>query len=525
MLLGIIQKKQLLTIKKEDNKMKKFIMLIMASVLGSVFTIGAFKLADFDNAKHFKIEHISSSPVVGAAYTVNPDGNVVPLDFTDVAKKVMPAVVHIKSTMVQQSNSRLYRQQDPFKEFFNDDFFKQFFGPQRRSEIPYSGRVKSQPIVATGSGVIINSGGYIVTNNHVIANARDIEVALEDNHIYKAKVIGTDPSTDLALLQIKAKGLPYVPLVNSDDVKVGEWVLAVGNPFNLNSTVTAGIVSAKSRNINILQDKSAIESFIQTDAAINPGNSGGALINLQGGLVGINTAIASPTGSYAGYGFAVPANIVSKVVEDIMKYGFVQRGYLGLMIRGIDGNLAKEKDIDITEGVYVDSIADNSAAGSAGVKIGDVIVAIDGTTIKTSSKLLELIGSHRPGDKVNLKIDRKGKSLEIPVTLRNQEGETHLSKKESSKVSDILGVELEEVSKSDAKKLDIDGGLRIKKLSPGKLSRETDMREGFIITRINGEKVTTLKEFEKMLQNKEGGVMVEGIYENYPGKYYYAFGL
>ncbi len=500
--------------------MKKFVLLIVASIFGSALTIGAFKLMDSDNSKHFKIEHVSGSPVVGAVYSVNSDGKAVPLDFTGVAKEVMPAVVHIKSTQIREVDPRYQGQQDEFR-----DFFRQFFGPQRGYSIPNSGGRMQQPIVGTGSGVIINKDGYIVTNNHVIDNASDIEVALEDNRIYKAKVIGADPSTDLALLQIKESNLPYVPLANSDEVEVGQWVLAIGNPFNLNSTVTAGIVSAKGRNINILQDKSAIESFIQTDAAINPGNSGGALINLQGGLVGINTAIASPTGSYAGYGFAVPANIVSKVIEDFMKYGFVQRGYLGLMIRSIDGNLAKEKEIELTEGVYVDSIASNSAAGSAGVKTGDVIVNVDGNKTKNSSELLALIGSHRPGDKVTLKINRKGKELEIPVTLRNQNGETHLSEKETVEVAKVLGAEFENVNKADAKKLDIEGGVRITKLLPGKLSRSTNVQEGFIITKVNGKTITSVKELQKLLQDNDGGVMIEGIYDNYPGKYYYAFGM
>ncbi|RLD83687.1 MAG: serine protease [Bacteroidetes bacterium] len=505
--------------------MKKFIVLIIASIFGSALTIGTTKLMDLENSKHFEIEHITSTPVIGAAYSVNSEGKIVPLDFVDVAKKVMSAVVHIKSTRVQQLNAGYQRHQDSFNELFEDDIFKHFFGPQQRSGTPRSGRNKPQAVIAAGSGVIINSNGYIVTNNHVIENASDIEVALEDNRIFKAKVIGTDPSTDIALLQIKETGLPYVPFVNSDKVEVGEWVLAVGNPFNLNSTVTAGIVSAKGRNINILHRKNAIESFIQTDAAINPGNSGGALINLQGGLVGINTAIASPTGSYAGYGFAIPVNIVSKVVEDLMKYGFVQRGYLGLMIRSIDGNLAKEKDINLTEGVYVDSILLNSAAVDAGIRTGDVIIEVDGIAVKTSSNLLELIGGHRPGDKVHLKVNRKGKELEKLVTLRNQKGEAQLSKKESIEVFELLGIELEEVSKPSAKKMNIDGGLRITKLLPGKLIRSTNVKEGFIITKVNGKKVTTIKEFEKLLQNNKGGIMIEGIYKDYPGIYYYAFGL
>jgi Do/DeqQ family serine protease len=438
----------------------------------------------------------------------------------------MPAVVHIKSTRMQDTRSYQYRQyQDPFRDFFDDDIFEHFFGPRFRFEQPQPQQRGPQARVGAGSGVIINSDGYIVTNNHVVDGADDIEVTLDDNRVFKAKIIGTDPSTDLALLQIQGRDLPTIPFVNSDEIEVGEWVLAVGNPFNLNSTVTAGIVSAKGRQINILPDQNAIESFIQTDAAINPGNSGGALVNLNGGLIGINTAIASPTGAYAGYGFAVPSNIVSKVVEDLLKFGKVQRGYLGLMIRSVDGNLARGKDLQVTQGVYVDSIAANSAAGDAGIKVGDVITEVDGKEVSASSELLEIIGRHHPGDKVSLTVDRQGEELEFLVTLRNQEGEEKMYERPAIEILDVIGVELEEIDRKTAGKLDIDGGLRITKLYPGKLKNSTDIRVGFIITKVNGESVKTIDKFVKILDNTEGGVMLEGVYEDYPGTYYYAFGL
>jgi serine protease Do len=508
------------------KNLKKFGTLILAAIIGSALTIGTFQI--FSDGHKISIEHISGTPVTGAAYTVNENGEVVPLEFTDVADKVMDAVVHIKSTEISESPSYgSWEGSDPFRQFFDDDdMLRQFFGPQYKNQKSLPRQRTPRARVGTGSGVIINSDGYIVTNNHVVANASDIEVSLHNNRVYKAKVIGTDPSTDLALLQIKAKDLPTIPLVNSDNVKVGEWVLAVGNPFNLNSTVTAGIVSAKGRNINILQSQNAIESFIQTDAAINPGNSGGALVDLEGGLVGINTAIASPTGTYAGYGFAVPANIVSKVVEDLLEYGTVQRGYLGLMIRNVDGDLAKEKDLDVTEGVYVDSIAANSAAGDAGVKTGDVILAINDMKTNMSGELLEIIGRHRPGDKVKVTVDRNGKKMDYDVILKNSEGGTKLVKKEERGIFDILGVEVKTIDSKTAKKLDIPGGVQITGIeNNGKLKQNTEVRKGFIITKVDGKEVKSVDEFRKILENKKGGVMLEGVYEDYPGVYYYAFGL
>ena len=358
-----------------------------------------------------------------------------------------------------------------------------------------------------------------------MADAEDLEVTLHDNRTYKAVIIGTDPTTDLALIQIKEKNLPTLPFVNSDEVKVGEWVLAVGNPFNLTSTVTAGIVSAKGRSINILREQYAVESFIQTDAAINPGNSGGALVNLQGGLIGINTAIASPTGAYSGYGFAVPTNIVSKVVDDLIRYGVVQRGVLGVMIRTVDGNLKKDKDLHVAAGAYVDSLLENSAAGAAGLKKGDVIIAVNDISVKSSSELQEAIALHRPGDVVTLKVDRDGREKELKVTLKNRKGKTTLVSKENRDLLNILGADLETLDEKTAKKLDIKGGVKVKDLYSGKLRKYTDMREGFIITKADDQPVRSVEDLVKVLEGKKGGVMLEGVYEDLPGEYYYAFGL
>lgn len=493
---------------------------IISGLIALSISAGAYWVLPeiFPGNKTLKIEHIDSVP--GAVYTVNEKNDLVPLDFTKVAEEVMDAVVHIKSTQTRFRQPEADRRlPDPFRDFFGDEFYDQFFGPRFRFEGP------QQPRVGSGSGVIINSEGYIVTNNHVIADADDIEVILHDNRTYKATLIGTDPSTDLALIRIKEKGLPTIPLVNSDDVKVGEWVLAIGNPFNLNSTVTAGIVSAKSRNINILRDKYAIESFIQTDAAINPGNSGGALVNLQGGLIGVNTAIASPTGAYAGYGFAVPSNIVNKVVEDLLKYGAVQRGYLGVTIRGLNGNLAREKELEVTRGVYVDSVAENSSASDAGLKAGDVILEVNGAKVYTAPELQEIIARYRPGDEVNIRINRNGKEKEVTAKLKNLDGETSYLAKNKNEILNILGADFEEIGDSQAKKLGVEGGVKVKRLHAGKLSRHTEVKEGFVITKVDGQPVKTVKDLTRALENKQGGVLLEGVYEDIPGVYYYAFGL
>ena len=458
---------------------------------------------------------VDSVPGSHVLYTADNEGNIKPLDFTETSKKVLDAVVHIKSTQTGSfyGNQRARELPDPFKEFFGDMF---------KGQSPEG--MQSQPRVGTGSGVIINDKGYIVTNNHVIDNADEIEVTLYDNESYKATVIGTDPTTDLALLQIKADNLRTMSLVNSDDVEVGEWVLAVGNPLGLNSTVTAGIISAKARNIHINKDKFAVESFIQTDAAINPGNSGGALVNLDGNLVGINTAIASTTGTYTGYGFAVPSNIVTKVVEDLLKYGNVQRGMLGVSIRTMDSNLAKEKGVDFTKGVWVEQVGEGSGADEAGVKSGDVILGVDGMETNSSPRLQEIIAGKRPGDKVVLLVNREGNEKELEVTLQNSEGGTGIIKKEKKEVFNLLGADFENVNKDLAKKLSLDGGVQVSKLYPGKIKKETQMREGFIITHIDGKKVTDIEDVADILEGKKGGVMLEGMYED-GSKYYYALGL
>ncbi|MBK7964486.1 MAG: trypsin-like peptidase domain-containing protein [Bacteroidetes bacterium] len=314
-----------------------------------------------------------------------------PTDFVIPAEASVPTVVHVTTTYPKQSG-------------FNNQFmdpFNFFWGQPNQREMPQQ--------QSTGSGVIISDDGYIVTNNHVVENGEEVNVTLDNKESYKAKVIGLDPSTDLALLKVEAQNLPYAAWGNSDQVKVGEWVLAVGNPFNLTSTVTAGIISAKARNIHILPNqKFPIESFIQTDAAVNPGNSGGALVNTRGELIGINAAIASNTGSYSGYSFAIPVNIVKKVVNDLMEYGTVQRGFIGVSIRDVDAQFAKEKELKSLQGVYINGLTEEGAAASAGIKEGDVITSINGIPIKTSPELQEQVGRYRPGDKIDVTVMRNG---------------------------------------------------------------------------------------------------------------------
>jgi len=504
--------------------MKSFLKWFAASVAGSALTIAVFMFTGTNKHELTLTKDTSLTPAHRTVYTVNENGTVVPLDFTGVSKEVMNSVVHITSKIKVSPSQQSYGF-DPFGgDPFGDDFFKFFFGDPR-DQRQQRRQAEPQYQEASGSGVIINSNGYIVTNNHVVADADEIEVSLYNNEVYKAKVIGTDPSTDVALIQIKANNLQPLPLANSDNVEVGQWVLAIGNPFNLNSTVTAGIISAKGRNINIINDKSAIEAFIQTDAAINPGNSGGALVNLDGQLIGINTAIASLTGTYMGYGFAIPSNIVSKVVEDIMKYGMVQRAYLGVMIHDVTGDFANQKGLAVNEGAYVDSLSENSSAGAAGIKIGDVIVKVDETPITKSADLLEKIATHRPGDKVDVTVDRKGKEFTYSVVLANQKGTKKLVEKENRDVLDILGASFENLDAAKAKKLGIEGGVVVKNIQNGVLKNQTDMKEGFIITGVNKTKVTSVDQLKKELNNVKGGVLMEGTYENYPGTVFYAFGL
>ncbi len=483
-----------------------FSTFLVASV-GGLVGVGAYKVAGFDQ----KEVVFQQTPQQNPYRAVGILGGTQPVDFVEAAAKTTDAVVHIKATQSRKAVSN--RSMDMFRDFFGDDFYEE---------------KGNKPQVGTGSGVIVTPDGYILTNNHVIDESDELEVTLHDNRTLKAKVIGTDPSTDLAIIKVEAEKLVALPMGNSDEVKVGEWVLAVGNPFNLTSTVTAGIVSAKARSINILREKSAvpIESFIQTDAAINPGNSGGALVDVKGNLIGINTAIASQTGSYAGYGFAVPINIAKKVMEDLLKFGVVQRAFLGINIRDLNTELAEELKLNISEGVYVDSVIANGSAADAGLKKADVIIKLDNTAIKTVPQLQEMIGRRRPGDEINLVVLSGGKEKILKITLKNRDNKKESVKKEARTVADMLGVEFENLTDKDLKKLKLEGGVKVKTIKAGKVRYNTDMREGFIITKIDRQEVKTADDVEKLLKDKKGGVMIEGVYENAPNSnYYYAFGM
>lgn len=489
--------------------MKKVISSLFVGALGGAFALFGNYYFNQNNTNQLTNYNPYSTPAQLANFTAFSVATNSP-DFVTSAEKTVNSVVHIK-TIVEQKNNLAY---DPFQDWF-------FGGRQRQPNM----------MQGSGSGVIISQDGYIVTNNHVINGANKIEVVLNDKRTYVAEVIGTDPNTDLALLRVKEDGLPYVNYGNSDDVKVGEWVLAVGNPFNLNSTVTAGIVSAKGRNINILEHNAQggslapIESFIQTDAAVNPGNSGGALVSTTGDLVGINTAIASNNGSYQGYSFAIPVNLVKKVVSDLIEYGTVQRAFIGLSIQDIDSKFAQEKRIKQLKGVYINGLTENGAGEEAGIKVGDIVTKIENVIVKSTSELLEQIGKFRPSDKVSVTIIRNEKEVIIPVVLKNKENSLGIIKKaEIFKTSvNSLGAEFEELNAEDLSKFNIAAGVKISKLQAGKLAN-AGIKEGFIITSVDKKKVTNIKDIQNLLENKTGGVLIEGMYPN-GMRAYYGFGL
>ncbi len=449
---------------------------------------------------------VNASPAAAAAVPAQP------VDLTYAAEKSLPSVVHILST----KNSKVQTvevQSDPFSDFFSDPFG--FFGnPNQGNGGRQKRSVRTPKQQGSGSGVIISADGYIVTNNHVVADADELTVTLNDNKEYSARIIGTDKTTDLALIKIEGKNFPAITIANSENIKVGEWVLAVGNPFNLTNTVTAGIVSAKGRSLY----QNGVESFIQTDAAINPGNSGGALVNTRGELIGINAMLYSQTGSFSGYGFAIPTSIMNKVVDDLKKYGTVQRAVIGIqgsdVKNYVDAQKDQGKDVDLgtMEGIYVAKVIEESAAEEAGLKEGDVITAIDGKEVNKMADLQECLAKKRPGDKVSISYLRDKKKATKTVTLKNEQGNTQVVKKADL---DVLGGNFRAITDTQKQQFNIGYGLEVIKVNAGKL-KNAGITKGFIIQRVNDSAIKTIDDLQNVVKeastSKDPVLYIQGVY-------------
>jgi Do/DeqQ family serine protease len=457
------------------------VVLVAACVGGIVGSIYTARFIDTSVSTYNSIEERQNSVLTNykkdTSYQVPPG-----LDFLATAKSITPGVVHIRTSY------------GPGDFSFNPLAFRQ----------DWSAR-------SSGSGVIVSDDGYVVTNYHVIEDATNIEVVMNNNQRFYAKLMGVDPSTDLALLKIKARQLPFVKYGNSDNVQLGEWVLAIGNPFDLNSTVTAGIISAKARNIGILRDRNnlQVEAFLQTDAAVNPGNSGGALVNLKGELIGINSAIATSNGGYQGYSFAIPVSLVKKVMDDLLEFGQVQRGLLGVQITDVNAELAEDLDLSINQGVLVSSVNENSAAQASGIQQGDVIISIDQHTVNTVSELQEWVARNRPGTELTVRYVRGGAMKDVKVRLRNTEGLESIATKEVKYQMD--GATLEDVNYKELAALQLEGGVRVAGLKDGKW-KKSGVKEGFIIAYVDKLPVNNVEDFNRILDFKKGGLLIEGYY-------------
>ncbi|MDR2126735.1 MAG: Do family serine endopeptidase [Prevotellaceae bacterium] len=498
--------------------MKKivFVAALVSALVGVSATLLTSALV---NKQTENVKHIQAPAPKAQWANLSETGQ--PVDFTYAAEQTIHAVVHVKT--VYKVESRQQRGRSLFDYFFGDPFEGDDYGYYNQ---PY-GYNQPRESRGSGSGVIISPDGYIVTNNHVIEKANEVEVSLNDKRTYTAKVIGTDPATDVALLKVEATDLPYLSFGNSDDVKIGEWVLAVGNPFNLTSTVTAGIVSAKARSLGAISnsDKMNIQSFIQTDAAVNMGNSGGALVNTRGELIGINSAIASTTGMYAGYSFAVPSQIAKKVVEDLKEYGVVQRAMLGVALADLTPETAKHFNIATNDfkGVLVTDIVSGGAAEIAGIKKNDIITHVNNTEINSASDLQEQIARYKPNDKIKIIANSDGKVKHFDVILRNKNGSVNFVKS-NDELFDSLGATLEELNTMDLRKLSLQNGIRVNKLSRDGKFRTEGIREGFIIEKVNRQRVNSIEELKEIFSNATGAVLIEGIYPN-GTREYYAIGI
>lgn len=458
------------------------------------------------------------------------DGNSAPpgsaIDFTAPAEAATPAVVHIKTkTNARQVSNNLGKRQpaNPFSDLFDDDMLNQLFGNRGRGIIPEQ--------KASGSGVIISDDGYIVTNNHVVDNADEINVTLSNKKTYKAKVVGTDPSYDLAVIKIEAAGLPFLLYGNSDDVKIGQWVLAIGYPLNLETTVTAGIISAKARSLGLNKDRSGdiasgVESFIQTDAAVNMGNSGGALITTDGKLVGVNSAIASPTGYYSGYSYAIPVNIVKKVVDDLIKFGTVQRGYLGVRFVNAsdlgDDEKTKQGIPASAEGIYVTDVPTDGGAYEAGIRKGDILTKVNGVAISNGAEMQGLISRQKPGDKLPVGYLRNGKENTALVTLKNKAGNYDIVKADA--VLESLGAEFSSLDSKKAREYGVSGGVIVKKINEGAINDQTRMKDGFIILKVNDKEVKSVDDMKAVVGSNKS-ITISGFYPGYDGVYEYPLSL
>ena len=448
-----------------------------------------------------QIEQVQQAPVQRVAFV---PAESTP-DFVNAAERSVDAVVHIMTKVVRQSNT-----------------YEDFFGALLGQIYGYPGQTRNNTMVAYGSGVVLTPDGYIVTNNHVVEGADEVEVTFNNKVKKTATIIGTDPTTDLALIKVDASDLEYLTFGDSDNVRIGEWVLAVGNPFNLTSTVTAGIVSAKARNLSILGEGTEVESFIQTDAAVNPGNSGGALVNTKGELVGINAAIASHTGSYEGYSFAIPSNIVRKVVDDLLLYGETQRGYLGIRYAELTEELAEKEGLENIEGVYVAEVTEGGAAKLAGLRNGDVITAINGKKVNTGTQMIESIRQYRPGDKLDVEVNRGGHHQHYELTLLNEAGNVDVVKKGDSFYNSEFGLMLQPISQNDMSRLGIKNGLKIVEIRQGRFMN-SGVPVDFVITKVNGYDVNSKTELDNALKSKRSRrTTIEGVYPNgMMGTFYY----
>ncbi|MFS8082085.1 MAG: trypsin-like peptidase domain-containing protein [Ginsengibacter sp.] len=507
-------------------KAKNVFFTVLISALTAVGVLFGYNYYNHNNNNpNFQNSQIPSNYKYAGLFDSNGNPSPGPADFTQAAAAAIPTVVHIKTkTNPRKANNNLPQQRNPFSDLFGDnDMFDQLFGQRQRS----------MPQMASGSGVIISDDGYIITNNHVVAGADELMVTLANRKTYTAKVVGADPSYDLAVIKIDAKNLPFMLYGNSADVQIGQWVLAIGYPLNLDATVTAGIISAKSRSLGLNRDKSgkkdyAVESYLQTDAAVNMGNSGGALINTNGQLIGINSAIASPTGYYNGYSYAIPVDIVKKVINDLIKYGSVQRGFLGaIYVDAGDPNVTDQQKtaskipLDVN-GIYITDLVKGGAAMEGGMKAGDILRKVNNVAIGSSSELQEQLSNFRPGDKIQITYDRAGKTYTTQVTLKNNAGNFDIVKRDE--MIDKLGAELVTLDEKKAKELGVAGGVVVRKINEGAINDQTRMRDGFIITQANGKDVKSIDDLKKII-GTQNSVTISGIYPGYSEPFEYPLDL